>query len=71
MKMPAIFVTACVFVAAPLSAITAYADDNGRGPEPRIHEEHHALESLPIILIICALIVAVGLAYGIGRRSRK
>lgn len=66
MKMPAIFLATLFTIATPLSA---FADEGG--PEPRIHEERHALEGLPIILIICALIVAVGLAYGIGRRSRK
>lgn len=55
---------------APLSALTALADD-GPGSGPRIHEESHGLESLPIVIIIGALIIAVGLAYGIGRRSRK
>ncbi len=49
--------------------LSAYADDGGAGPQ--IHEERHSLDGLPILLVICALIVAVGLAYGIGRRSRK
>lgn len=66
MKMPAIFLATLIGMATPL---TAFADEGG--PEPRIHEEHHALEGLPIVLIICALIVAIGLAYGIGKRSRK
>lgn len=58
-------------ISAPLSALTALADDGGPGPGPRIHEESHGLEGLPIAIIIGALIIAVGLAYGIGRRSRK
>lgn len=66
MKMPAIFLATLITVMTPISA---FADDGGQGPH--IQEERHALEGLPIILIICALIVAVGLAYGIGRRSRK
>jgi len=56
--------------ASLISAFTAvFAEDGGSGP--MIHEERHSLEGLPILLVICALIVAVGLAFGIGRRSRK
>ena len=61
--------TFLALVASPLSAIAAFADDDGAGPH--IHEERHSLEGLPIIIVISALIIAVGLAYGIGRRSRK
>jgi hypothetical protein len=56
-------------VLSPLTAIAAYADEDGTGPH--IHEESHGLEGLPIAIIIAAIIIAVGLAYGIGRRSRK
>lgn len=55
--------------AAPALTLAARADDGGAGPQ--IHEESHGLEGLPITIIIAALIIAVGLAYGIGRRSRK
>jgi hypothetical protein len=64
----AIFV-ASFLTLTTLSVVTAFADDDGAGPH--IHEERHSLEGLPIALVILALIVAVGLAYGIGRRSRK
>ena len=69
MKMRAIFLTTCALVTAPFLTFSAFADEGDQGP--RIHEESHGLEGLPIILIVCALIIAVGLAYGIGRRSRK
>lgn len=70
-KKAAIFTTGlCAPLLLASSAFTpAFADEGGSGPQ--IHEEHHSLEGLPIVLVICALIVAVGLAYGIGRRSRK
>jgi hypothetical protein len=61
--------TLLALLASPLSVITAFAEDDGAGP--RIHEERHSLEGLPIIIVISALIIAVGLAYGIGRRSHK
>jgi hypothetical protein len=61
--------TLLALLAAPLSAIAAFAEDDGAGPH--IHEERHSLEGLPIVIVISALIIAVGLAYGIGRRSRK
>jgi hypothetical protein len=57
------------FIASPLFAVAAFAEDNGAGPH--IEEERHSLEGLPIVIVISALIIAVGLAYGIGRRSRK
>jgi hypothetical protein len=69
MKMPAVIGATFALFLAPVAGLSAYADDGGNGPH--IHEESHGLEGLPIILIICALIIAVGLAYGIGRRSRK
>ncbi len=56
-------------IASPVFALAAFAEDNGAGP--RIEEERHSLERLPIVIVISALIIAVGLAYGIGRRSRK
>jgi len=69
MKLPLVLGSAFSFVIAPLTAISAWADETGI--EPHVHEERHSLEGLPVILVICALIIAVGLAYGIGRRSRK
>jgi len=56
-------------IASPLSALAAFAEDGASSPH--INEERHSLEGLPIIIVISALIIAVGLAYGIGRRSRK
>ncbi len=57
--------------AAPFTAIRAFADEGGASQIPHIHEEGRGLEGLPILLVICALIIAVGLAFGIGRRIRK
>jgi hypothetical protein len=56
-------------IASPVFTVAAFAEDNGAGPQ--VHEERHSLEGLPIVIVISALIIAVGLAYGIGRRSRK
>jgi hypothetical protein len=56
-------------IASPLFSVAAFAEDSGAGP--RIEEERHSLEGLPIVIVISALIIAVGLAYGIGRRSHK
>jgi hypothetical protein len=69
MKLRHIVLPAFSLVIAPLSALSAWADDHG--VEPHVHEERRGFEGLPAILVICALIIAVGLAYGIGRRSRK
>jgi hypothetical protein len=69
MKLPLVLGSAFAFAIAPLTATSAWAEEGG--VEPRVFEERHGLESLPVILVICALIIAVGLAYGIGRRSRK
>jgi len=69
MKMPSLFGAIFSIGASPVFALAARADEGGTGPH--IHEESHGLESLPIVIIIAALIIAVGLAYGIGRRSRK
>ena len=69
MKLPLVLGSAFAIAIAPLTAISAWAEEGG--VEPRVFEERHGLEGLPVILVICALIIAVGLAYGIGRRSRK
>jgi hypothetical protein len=73
MKMPAPIRRISLLGAALTfaNAIPALADDGGPAGGPHIHEESHGLEGLPILLIICSLIIAIGLAYGIGRRSRK
>lgn len=57
--------------AVPLGSMTAYADEGGASQNPHIHEEGRGLEGLPILLVICALIIAIGLAFAIGRRARK
>ncbi len=57
------------FTVAPFSALVAFADEVETGPH--VHEEGRTFEGLPVLLVVCALIIAVGLAYGIGRRSRK
>ena len=64
-----VFITSllALFFSSSLNALSAFAEEGG----PSIHEERHSLEGLPIALVILALVVAVGLAYGIGRRSRK
>jgi len=69
MKMPSLFGSFIALSTGPFTAIAARADEGG--PGPHIHEESHGLEGLPIVIIIAALIIAVGLAYGIGRRSQK
>jgi hypothetical protein len=37
-------------------------------PRHRISEEHLGLEALPITIVVGAVIIAIGLAVGIGRR---
>ena len=69
MKLPLVLGSAFAFAIAPLTTISSWADETG--VEPHVHEERRSFEGLPVILVICALIIAVGLAYGIGRRSRK
>jgi len=69
MKLPLVLGSAFAFAIAPLTAISSWADETG--VEPQVHEERRSFEGLPVVLVICALIIAVGLAYGIGRRSRK
>jgi len=69
MKIPAILGVAATYLVSPLSTLATFAEENG--PGPHIREESHGREGLPITIIIAALIIAVGLAYGIGRRSRK
>jgi hypothetical protein len=69
MKLPSLFGAFIALATAPLLTFIARADERGSGPH--IHEESHGLEGLPIVIIIAALIIAVGLAYGIGRRSQK
>ena len=79
----AIFFTTPAFAETSESAtetsVTALAtpeprDAHGREiREPQEHNEHerNGLEGESLIIVIGALIIAVGLAYGIGRRSRK
>ncbi len=68
MKMPLVLGSATALLLTPLSTLSAYAEE---ATGPQVHEEGRSLEGLPVVLVICALIIAVGLAYGIGRRSRK
>ncbi len=73
MKMPSPLVTRFgiflgLLAPAVLFAAPAFAESDGG---PHVQEERLSLEGLPILLVIFALIIAVGLAYVIGRRSRK
>jgi|GEM_PF-1173486 len=67
----AVLVPLLVILAAPFFAITSFADEGGASQNPHIHDEGRGLEGLPILLVICALIIAIGLAFAIGRRTRK
>jgi hypothetical protein len=45
--------------------------DDHHGPKDRIREEEHGFEGAGIFLVGGAVVIAVGLAFLIGRRSNK
>ncbi len=47
----------------------AFAEESGE--KPQIKDEAHIFEGSSTLLVIGALLIAVGLAYFIGRRNRK
>ena len=54
-------------VTAQQSAQPQSGEENNE-PRHRITEEHLGLEALPITIVVGAVIIAIGLAVGIGRR---
>ncbi|CAB4737486.1 unannotated protein [freshwater metagenome] len=51
---------------------TTFADEHGRnGPEHSITEAHEGIEGGELFAAGAGLVLALGLAFAIGRRSRK
>jgi predicted cobalt transporter CbtA len=56
---------------APTQSSVAHSEDDHGAPHDRINEENHGFEGAGMFLVGGAVVIAVGLAFFIGRRSNK